>query len=351
MLPTTLHTARLNPPVAELRAVVHLDGQTRQLLDHELRDEPRVPRRAAREDHHAVHLAEPRLGEGHLAEEHLAGLDRRPAQGRLAHGPGLLEDLLEHEVLVARLLGLDRVPRDALRGLFPRAAVGAGERRALARHHGHLAVVQEDHVARVGEQGGHVGRDEELVVAEADDERRPVAHRDDLPRIVGGDEDEREEAAQRFERAAHGALEPVAAHLALDEVRHDLGVRLGDEPVSLGGQLALQIEVVLDDAVVDDDDAARAVAVGVGVLLGRPAVRRPARVADAVLAVERVGGEDLLEPRELARRPPQLHRARADDGQPGRVVAAVLQTAQAVDEQWHDGLGPDVADDPAHLCL
>ena len=224
----------------------------------------------------------------------------------------------------------------------------SGEGRALARDDGHLAVVQEDDVARVREQGGHVGRDEELALAEPDDERRPVADGDDLPRIVRGDEDEREEAAQRSERAADRALEPVAAHLALDEVRHDLGVRLGDEPVALGGQLTLQLEVVLDDAVVDDDDAARAVAVGVGVLLGRPAVRRPARVADAVLAVERVGGEDRLEPRELARRPPQLHGARPDHGQPGRVVAAVLQPAQAVDEQWHDGLGSDVANDPAH---
>ena len=53
-------------------------------------------------------------------------------------------------------------------------------------------------------------------------------------------------------------------------------------------QLLLQLEVVLDDAVVDDDDPAGAVAVRMRVLLGRPAVRRPARVADAVVALERV---------------------------------------------------------------
>ena len=53
-------------------------------------------------------------------------------------------------------------------------------------------------------------------------------------------------------------------------------------------QLLLQIEIVLDDAVVDDDDLAGAVAVRMGVLLGRPAVRRPARVADAVVAGDRI---------------------------------------------------------------
>ena len=51
----------------------------------------------------------------------------------------------------------------------------------------------------------------------------------------------------------------------------------------------LQVEVVLDDAVVDDDDLAGAVAVRMRVLLGRAPVRRPARVADAVVARQRIG--------------------------------------------------------------
>jgi hypothetical protein len=58
--------------------------------------------------------------------------------------------------------------------------------------------------------------------------------------------------------------------------------------VSLALQLLLQIEVVLDDAVVDDDDAARAIAMRVSVLFGRPAVVAQ-RVADAV-TVDRLGG-------------------------------------------------------------
>ena len=78
-------------------------------------------------------------------------------------------------------------------------------------------------------------------------------------------------------------------HLALDQVRDDLGVGFGLELVPLRLQLVLQLEVVLDDAVVHDDDAAGAVAVRVRVLLGRPAVRGPARVADAVQAVDRLG--------------------------------------------------------------
>ena len=110
----------------------------------------------------------------------------------------------------------------------------------------------------------------------------------------------------------------------------------------------LQIEVVLDDAVVDDDDLAGAVAVRVRVLLGRPAVRRPARVADAVVAGERVGADDLLEVRQLAGAAAQVDRAVADDRDAGRVVAAVLEPPQPVDEDGHDVLRSDVADDSAH---
>ena len=77
----------------------------------------------------------------------------------------------------------------------------------------------------------------------------------------------------------------------LDEVGDDLGVGFGDELVALGGEFALEVEVVFDDAVVDDDDAAGAVAVGMGVLFGGAAVGGPAGVADAEGAVDGVGGE------------------------------------------------------------
>jgi hypothetical protein len=69
--------------------------------------------------------------------------------------------------------------------------------------------------------------------------------------------------------------------MLLNEMRDDLGVGFGDEPVALGLKLMFQREVILDDTVVNDDDVAFAVPVGVRVLFGRPAVRRPPRVADA----------------------------------------------------------------------
>ena len=195
---------------------------------------------------------------------------------------------------------------------------------------------------------GNVGRDEELAVAEADDDRRAVADGDDLFRIVGRDQHQREQPAHQQQRPPHGVLEAVVLHLALDEVRDDLGVGFGDELVPLPLQLLLQIEIVLDDAVVDDDDLAGAVAVRVRVLFGRPAVRRPARVADAVVAGDRIGADDLLEIRQLAGAAPQVDRAVADDRHARRVVAAIFEPPQPVDQDRDDVLRSDVSDDPAH---
>ena len=149
--------------------------------------------------------------------------------------------------------------------------------------------------------------------------------------------------------AARRARRPL--HLALDQVRNDLGVGLGDEGVALFDQLPLEVEVVLDDAVVHDDDAASAVAVGVCVLFRRPAMRGPACVPDPVFTVERVDGEDVLEARQLARAATQLDVAVLDDCDTSRVVAAVLEPPQSVDEDWKNFLVADVADDAAHMSV
>ena len=189
----------------------------------------------------------------------------RSCRSRATPGPArcrarrrLLEDLLEHEVLVAGLLRRDRVPRDP-RGLLARSTSPSKSEntRAVAGQDGDLLIAQEDDVACIREDGGDVRGHEELPVAQSDDHRRAVAHGDDLERVV----DRQHRPARRgpcsrpiARRTAPSS--PSASPFALDQVRDDLGVGLGDEGVALRPQLALQLEVVLDDAVVDDDDPA-----------------------------------------------------------------------------------------------
>ena len=120
--------------------------------------------------------------------------------------------------------------------------------------------------------------------------------------------------APPHQRAPHRILETVVLHLAFDEVGDDLGVGFRDETVPLPLQLVLEIEIILDDAVVDDDDASGAVAVRMRVFFSGPSVRGPACVADAVVAPQRLVADDTFKIGQLARASPKFHAAAMYDG-------------------------------------
>ena len=133
-----------------------------------------------------------------------------------------------------------------------------------------------------------------------------------------------------------------------DEMQHRLGVGLGLERVALGGELLAQLLEVLDDAVVHDGDAL--VHVRVGVALDRLAVRGPARVADAGAALQGLVGEPQLQVLELALGAPAIEVAVLDGGDAGRVVAAIFEPPQRVDEIARHRPSAKNADDAAHAA-
>ena len=129
----------------------------------------------------------------------------------------------------------------------------------------------------------------------------------------------------------------------------DFGVGFGAELVAFVDQLLLQADVVLDDAVVDDDDLAGAVAMRMSVLFRGTSVRGPASVADAIGAVERLQPDDLFQVAQLAFGAAHLQAfAVTGDRDAGRVVAAILQPPQAIDDDRHDPLLADVTNNAAH---
>ena len=215
-------------------------------------------------------------------------------------------------------------------------AFKVGEFDAGLGEDGHVAVGEEVDVAGVVEDAGDVGGDEGFALADADDDGRAGAGGDDFVRLGSGEDAEREGSGEALDGAADGHLERdgraccfgVFLHL-LDEVGDDFGVGFGDERVALGGELALQVEVIFDDAVVDDDDAARAVAVRMGVFFCGAAMGCPAGVADAEGAFEGMLAEDFFKIGELAGGAAQFERGAggAADGDAGRVVTAVFEAS------------------------
>ena len=128
-----------------------------------------------------------------------------------------------------------------------------------------------------------------------------------------------------------------------------LGVGVGLEDVALGGELGLELAIVLDDAVVHDRD----LAVMCGCALrsvGRPCVAQRVWPMPAWPG-ERLGEQPVFEVAELALGAAALEMAVLDGRDAGRVIAAIFEPAQRVDEIGRDRLLPDNANDAAHAMI
>jgi hypothetical protein len=260
-------------------------------------------------------------------------------------------------VLEALLLGGQRAPVDlatSTTDLFAlaiddRANAGSVEVRGVA-------VFEVDDQAGVNQDGGGVGRDEGLgsgapVLSQADEQWRGLAGDDDLAGVVVVHDAQGPSPAGSGERASYGGVQVLgvvglSVVGGLDEVSDDLGVGIAGE---LGiPKVRPQLGVVLDDAVVNDDDLALLVRMGVATRRG--AVRGPARVADTAASGNRVVVHSLGEGGDLALATDEMCLADVGrlDGDPGRVVAAVFEFAQALQEEFSRASFARVADDPAH---
>jgi hypothetical protein len=116
-------------------------------------------------------------------------------------------------------------------------------------------------------------------------------------------------------------------------------------------QLRTEIDKVLDDAVVNYRDRARFVRMRI--LFGRAAVRRPSRVPDSDVALQRRVGQQVAKIFELAFGAANLELATIDDGcDSGRVVAAILQAGQSSEQNWVSLARSDVSDysDSEMIC-
>ena len=181
---------------------------------------------------------------------------------------------------------------------------------------------------------------------------QPSRARIEPVRVVLAHHRQRIGAFELGDRGAHG-LEQVLHRLqvVVDAVSDDLGVGLGGELVAAPLEVRAQLLVVLDDAVVDDREAV-ARDVRVRVALARHAVRGPARVRDADLAV-RSGAASRAS--SSMRTLPTVRRrvevlGAVEDRDAGRVVAAVLEPPQTLHQDGDDVALRDCSDDSAHMA-
>ena len=129
---------------------------------------------------------------------------------------------------------------------------------------------------------------------------------------------------------------------------NDFGVGVRAEGVAARRDIVAQLLVVLDDAVVHDRDAGVA-DVRVRVALRRLAVRGPAGVGDAEKAGQGFARQRALQALDLADRTDPVHMAvTVEHRDARRVVAAVFQAFEAVDQDRQNVSVCNGANDTAH---
>ena len=269
-------------------------------------------------------------------------------------GLRLLGDLLGHEVRVAAERRCRGVPVDVesvrvldwvtvcIKDLHPAGTLEQGK----------LAVIQGDDMrCDRGERrdvGGGIGS----VLGAGHDKRRTLAGDGHLVGRIGTDDGDGVGAREALGGVAEGAHEVAPCGTLpsiLDKVGDDLGVRVGDKRVTVAREIGAQLGVVLDDAVVHDGDATRAVQVRVSVAVGGGAMGGPTRMRDArgthgicrLAAIdERLDAARALHAVEVARR--------RDDLDARRVIASVLKRLQALEQELLCLVLAGVCDDSAH---
>src|SRR5690606_24683471 len=212
-------------------------------------------------------------------------------------------------------------------------------------------LLQEDHPACRLDDGRHVRGQEVLALAQADQQRAAHARADQAVRLAAAEHGQGVGTGELLHRGLQRAQQVAAlGHVVVDQVGDDLGIGLRLELVAQRLEPLALFLVVLDDAVVDQRQLAVAdVRVGIG--LGHPAVGGPAGVADAEHAVEALGEGRLLHLRHAAGAAHPAHAVRIGDGDAGRVIAAVLQALEALDQDRNHIAIRDRANDAAHAVL
>jgi hypothetical protein len=331
--------------VPELRRGLRVGRDAGQFLGQHRAHLPGVVGRAAAEE---LHLPDrPELARVQVDAAQLGRCEPlvETAAQRPAQGLRLLVDLLAHVVLEraelvvpglglhrGRLLGLP-LSRPAPVPLVERGGAEVG-----SVHRGHFGVVQVHDLLGVTDQRGHVGGDEHLRLPDTEHDGAAIARHHQLVRVLGVQHDQAVGAFHVAQGLANGFLEAGAfGGLGGNHVGERLGVGLADQLDTAGDQRVPELLGVLDDAVVHHGDPALGIGVRMGVDLVRLTVRGPPGVADADRGLRTRGSaaRPVLNPvpeiLDAACRLGHLQAVAVDDGQPGRVVAPVLEAPESLE--------------------
>ncbi len=271
---------------------------------------------------------------------------------RLRNDDGLFVDFLRHEVRVIALVGdLVGRPRGDDRALDAIVA-GIVDLDRLTRDRDPIAFLEiRDPLRQRGERQ-RVGADEILALAIADGQRRTEPGADQQIGMGAEHHAKRKRAVKPRQNCSNrGARFGTAFDLPRDQMRDDFTIGLRLEVPPLGAQFVAERLEILDDAVVNQHDVADDVRMRI--VLGRGAVGGPARMRNAAVAGQRAFGELGGKVEQLAGGAAAVELAVVDRADAGRVIAAIFEPPQPIEQAIGDRALPQDTDNSAHLsgCL
>ena len=173
-------------------------------------------------------------------------------------------------MLVAALLRRVHIPVDVDGLLLDGLLIHVEELHLFPRHADDLLVLDKDHVPGVLQHSRHIGSDDAAVLRVSHDEGTVLADRVELIRVVTENDAEGVGSLHPVHDLGDGP-QGIPVIVVVQKLGDDLRVRLRDEGIPLLLQLLLQLDIVLDDAVVHHRDGPARVKMGVGVhIRGRP---------------------------------------------------------------------------------
>ena len=133
-----------------------------------------------------------------------------------------------------------------------------------------------------------------------------------------------------------------------DEVGQDFRVGLRLELMSFGLKLLAEVEVILNDAVVDQGDFSRLIGMGVGVLVRWRSVRGPSGVADSRRPGRSFAANEVPEVVDSSGALAQLQGAAVVQSHSRGIIAPVFQPPESVQHNGGCIFSSDISDDSAH---
>ena len=341
--------------VAELRGILHFAWDVTQAFEELPCNESGVPRRAASHDDDTLRANQLPAMVNHGRQRHMVTLHVDAPSHTVLQTLGLLEDFLQHEVLVAALLYLSEVDVHGAHLQMLLFAEDAQDLQLLAQaNDGDVAVLQIDHLICVVDDGTGVGAQEELVLADAHYEWTLLACCYNLPGLALVDDGDGIGSYHLMECHLHGfeQRDVLPDHDILHELHQHLGVCVALELHAFRLELHLDVGIVLYDAIMDDGKILAPGVMRVSVACRRLAMRRPTRMGNAHAArhvlVAAIVGQVVnlsfgLVHVELA--------AVAYHCYSGTVVATILQTLQAFNQYRIGFLRSDVTYNSTHNII